>query len=424
MAYYEHALNLPEHIYNTTGSENGLAGTIFTFDGIVVTKDIMDAAGVDVEYAKVSTDMGTVLVLNMYAGIYKESMEQYGESSVKSLYSDNPNYYVYPEIGEKANFLVVYSGYSQTEEMPVFYLGASSDIFSLLEYEDPVTAAYAAENREEPSEFLSDVVGQFGFSEESDSSMKTQVIDEIGCTINKNEYVQVGHRYMRPRELNTVVENCVSFDLTLKFTNIISGNPYGEWLVTIETEEDVWEEIGTVHLNGKETTVSFTFDEPTTIRGILAGLIEWRDINYSLSYTLTNVVTGPAGSATGSKDTIQTSSASEEQAPKEPAVSTTEQVYEPTTGQKNALRSAKDYLRVMAFSYTGLIEQLEYEGYSHDEAVYGVDNCGADWFEQAALSAKEYLEVMSFSRTGLIEQLQYEGFTYDQAVYGVEQNGY
>ena len=53
-----------------------------------------------------------------------------------------------------------------------------------------------------------------------------------------------------------------------------------------------------------------------------------------------------------------------------------------------------------------------------------MDNCGADWYEQAALMAAEYLDTMSFSRTGLIDQLEYEGFSYDQAVYGVEQAGY
>lgn len=95
-----------------------------------------------------------------------------------------------------------------------------------------------------------------------------------------------------------------------------------------------------------------------------------------------------------------------------------------TMGERNALGSALDYLDVMAFSYTGLIEQLEFEGYSHAEAVYGADHCGADWYEQAARSAAEYLDVMSFSRSELIEQLEFEGFTHDQAVYGVDQNGY
>ena len=95
-----------------------------------------------------------------------------------------------------------------------------------------------------------------------------------------------------------------------------------------------------------------------------------------------------------------------------------------TTGERNALDSAKSYLRSSAFSYSGLIDQLKYEGYSASEAKYGVDNCDADWNEQAVKCAKAYLDTMSFSKQGLIEQLEYEGFTHDQAVYGVEHNGY
>lgn len=95
-----------------------------------------------------------------------------------------------------------------------------------------------------------------------------------------------------------------------------------------------------------------------------------------------------------------------------------------TLGKQQALKSALSYLSHMAFSYDGLIEQLEYEGYSHEEAIYGADNCGADWDEQAALTAASYLSHMSFSRTGLIEQLEYEGFTHEQAVYGASAVGY
>ena len=93
-------------------------------------------------------------------------------------------------------------------------------------------------------------------------------------------------------------------------------------------------------------------------------------------------------------------------------------------GQQNALTKAKQYLKVMAFSEKGLIDQLKYEGFSNDEAEYGVKNCGADWNEQAAKKAKSYLDVMSFSRSGLIEQLEYEGFTSSQAEYGVSAVGY
>lgn len=93
-------------------------------------------------------------------------------------------------------------------------------------------------------------------------------------------------------------------------------------------------------------------------------------------------------------------------------------------GEENALASAKLYLNQMAFSYNGLIEQLEYEGYTNSEAVFAANNCGADWNEQAVMAAENYLSLMPFSKQGLIEQLEYEGFTYEQALYGVTQNGF
>lgn len=51
-------------------------------------------------------------------------------------------------------------------------------------------------------------------------------------------------------------------------------------------------------------------------------------------------------------------------------------------------------------------------------------NCGADWNEQAKKVAKNYLDVSSFSRDGLIDQLKFDGFTDEQAIYGVEANGF
>lgn len=95
-----------------------------------------------------------------------------------------------------------------------------------------------------------------------------------------------------------------------------------------------------------------------------------------------------------------------------------------TMGQKNAVRKAKDYLTFTGFSHSGLIDQLEFEGFSTEEATYGADNCGADWNEQAAIKAEEYLNTMSFSRDGLIEQLEFEGFTAEQAEYGATAVGY
>ena len=88
-----------------------------------------------------------------------------------------------------------------------------------------------------------------------------------------------------------------------------------------------------------------------------------------------------------------------------------------------ALRAAKNYLSFMPFSYSGLISQLQYEQYTSSQATYGADNCGADWYAQAAKAGANYLSIMSFTRDELIAQLQYEGYTYDQAVYGADANG-
>ncbi|SEJ10094.1 Ig-like domain (group 2) [Kandleria vitulina] len=91
-----------------------------------------------------------------------------------------------------------------------------------------------------------------------------------------------------------------------------------------------------------------------------------------------------------------------------------------TSGQRNALASAKSYLSFSAFSKKGLKNQLLYEKYSDQDAQYAVDHCGANWYKQAYKSAKNYLSFMSFSEDELINQLEFEGFTYDQAVYGAD----
>lgn len=97
---------------------------------------------------------------------------------------------------------------------------------------------------------------------------------------------------------------------------------------------------------------------------------------------------------------------------------------EPSMGQKNALAKAKAYLAYTSFSHESLIKQLEYDGFSYEESLYGADNCGADWKEQAAKKAKLYMDHSSFSRSGLIKQLEFEGFTNEQAEYGASAVGY
>ena len=95
-----------------------------------------------------------------------------------------------------------------------------------------------------------------------------------------------------------------------------------------------------------------------------------------------------------------------------------------TIGDRNALSKAKQYLKFTAFSAEGLVEQLEFEGFSSSEADFGVKHSGADWNEQAALKSEQYLSYSSFSKQGLIDQLIFEGFTQEQAKYGASKVGY
>jgi len=83
------------------------------------------------------------------------------------------------------------------------------------------------------------------------------------------------------------------------------------------------------------------------------------------------------------------------------------------------LQKALQFIENLDKSYTGLIEILEFVGYSHEEAVYAADNCNADWNQEAAESARGYMDVKDFSKEELIKQLiDGDGYTKEQAEYG------
>lgn len=94
-----------------------------------------------------------------------------------------------------------------------------------------------------------------------------------------------------------------------------------------------------------------------------------------------------------------------------------------STAQVNAREKASDYLQLSAFSRTGLIKQLQFEGFSQAHATYGVDKQNVNWNKQAEKKAQDYLDLSSFSRSGLIKQLEFEGFTPAQARHGVSAVG-
>src|SRR5207248_2775147 len=94
-----------------------------------------------------------------------------------------------------------------------------------------------------------------------------------------------------------------------------------------------------------------------------------------------------------------------------------------TVNQRNARQKASAYLETSAFSRTGLIGQLKYDGFSEADATYGTDAVHADWMEQADKKAHAYMEISSFSRQGMIDQLKYDGFTQAEAEHGADSVG-
>lgn len=94
-----------------------------------------------------------------------------------------------------------------------------------------------------------------------------------------------------------------------------------------------------------------------------------------------------------------------------------------TLSQKNAVAKAESYLDLTAFSKSGLVKQLEFEGFNNSNATYAVNKIVVDWKEQAVKKGNSYLEFTSFSRDGLIKQLEFDGFTKDEATYAVDQIG-
>lgn len=100
-----------------------------------------------------------------------------------------------------------------------------------------------------------------------------------------------------------------------------------------------------------------------------------------------------------------------------------------TGPQRNALRSAKQYLSMSGFSRKGLIQQLSSsagEGYAEADAIAAVDSLGVDWKAEAAESAKQYIEMSGFSCKGLIQQLSSSAgdkYTREEAEYGAKQAG-
>lgn len=129
---------------------------------------------------------------------------------------------------------------------------------------------------------------------------------------------------------------------------------------------------------------------------------------------------GTSGTS-GTTSTVQQPATAEntpaEQTPAEEAPAEQPNV---TREQRNALRSAENYLDFGGFSEQGLRKQLEFESFPPDAIDYALANVTADWNAEALQSAENYDSFAGMSDQGLYDQLIFEGFTPEQAQYAID----
>ncbi len=99
---------------------------------------------------------------------------------------------------------------------------------------------------------------------------------------------------------------------------------------------------------------------------------------------------------------------------------------EPSTEEKNALKKAESYSKMMHMSKQAIYDQLtsEYgEKFPADAAQYAIDNMQADFKANALEKAKSYQTTMNMSKNAIYDQLisQYgEKFTKEEAQYAID----
>jgi hypothetical protein len=90
---------------------------------------------------------------------------------------------------------------------------------------------------------------------------------------------------------------------------------------------------------------------------------------------------------------------------------------------QNCYDQALDYLNLIGYSRNGLIKQLQSDGYTNqaiNNALYVLEKGEyVTWKSQAVKKAQQYMETFSFSQQRLYEQLISDGFTQEEANYGV-----
>jgi hypothetical protein len=137
------------------------------------------------------------------------------------------------------------------------------------------------------------------------------------------------------------------------------------------------------------------------------------------------VITQEEGPGISEPETAEEPAAEPEEPKAEPEPAPEPEEPSLTVAQEQAVISADSYLYGLGgFSRESLIGQLEFEGFSTEDATFAADVLDVDWNAQAQMSAESYMQMGGFSAQSLLDQLLYEGFTQEQAEYGVRSVGF
>jgi len=117
---------IPEVIYTTTASENGLADNVYFIDGEVVryeTREMSDKTVMNLFVIK--NELGEVIVLDSVGYTLDYGKKHYYSKAVIKAYQEataNEDF-SFPEIGQQARIYCIYGGFSGLYELPIVYYG-------------------------------------------------------------------------------------------------------------------------------------------------------------------------------------------------------------------------------------------------------------------------------------------------------------
>lgn len=393
--YSEHPC-FPAIIFTTTGDDNGLIGTVYSFTGKVLGA----FEGLDDTYFVVETEHGNVLMLNIYKSI-KDSMPIDKEC------------YLTPNVGEVARFTCIYEGYSDTADMPAFTYG--NDDFLLSLYNSDNDSDISTNNKGSwTAPLLTKQVTIHDMTYFAPQNWRSaEATSPAGWYYYPYAENADGLIYVTSSEYNSLTDKQI-YDETAAhialsgFLDGLNDNPYDKEFTKFGNYHALSAYyVGTINDKLYEHKV-FAVLTPGRFYCILAA--EPNTLSQGLKQCTDDMI-----------DTITITASKTDPPANPPTEAPTEgPTSSLTLEQLNAIQEAKSYLSVLSFSRSGLIDQLVYEGFSNETATFVVDLMNIDWKKQAVKEAESYLRVGGFSKSGLIEQLEYEGFTKEEAEYGVE----